>query len=135
MLSFPWGNLGALGGYRALPWVWGVLRRCHSPQLLTSTAEVCRGDLGDVERLNQPPISGVGVSPAVTHQWGGGLGVILGARRAQAGARGSAPVAVGQAEQQQVGAGEGSLQDAAVWGKSVPGELRAGGDPHTVGQR
>lgn len=62
---------------------------------------------------------------------GGGLGAILGAQRAQAGARGSLLVCgvtgLGQAEQQQVGAGEGSLQAAAVWGRSAPGELGAGG--------
>lgn len=127
--GLPWGNLGALG---VSPWVWGVRRRCRSPQFLTSIAEVLQGDLGDVGYHGQSPISGVGSAPSGHSLTGGGrgsgLGLILGARRAVAGARGSIPVGVGvvvgQAEQQQVGAGKASLRGAVVLG-----EEHSGGSP------
>lgn len=82
--------------------------------------------------------------PAGTHRGGGGLGFILGARRVYGGAEGSLSlcraVRTGRAEQQQVGAGKGSLQAVAVLGSAVPGELCDGGtdtwgnDPHDHGK-
>lgn len=76
------GLLGEIWGYQASPWVCGVPRRCHSPQFLTSTAQV-HGELRDLGYPSCPQWGGgargaQGGKASPGHWPGGGLTVALG---------------------------------------------------------